>query len=148
MRPTVGKVLDQIVANLATEILPIVPTSYRQGLVGSQLALLAAVREEFDRGASRRVEENQALRELFRVAAALPLQPDLAERLATAAHDKDDSLLIPDLDAHNDSLRALLVELQTAVEALEGDEARRIENSIWSELSASTERRKLAMSPF
>lgn len=148
MRPTVSKVLDHTVGNLATEILPVVPTSFRQGLVGAQIALLAAIREEFDRGAARRVEENDAVRGLFQLAAGLPLEADLGQRLAEAASGAEDALDIPTLDASNDRLRALLIELHTAVEALEGDAARRIESAIWSELVASTERRKLGMAPF
>ncbi len=148
MRPSVPKVLDQTVGNLATEILPLMPTSFRQGLVGAQIALLMAVREEFDRGAARRVEENDAVRGLLRLASGLPLEAGLAERLESAARGSDDSLQIPALDAENNRLRQLLIELHAAVADLEGDAPRRLESAIWSELVASTERRKLGMAPF
>jgi hypothetical protein len=48
------------------------------------------------------------------------------------------------LRAENERLRALLIAAQTAAEAA-GDLAR--QEAIWAELRASTERRKLSISP-
>ena len=61
--------------------------------------------------------------------------------------EHDASLRVPDLDAANLALRALLIELHAHVEELPGAEARRLEAAIWRELAASTERRKLSLSP-
>jgi hypothetical protein len=57
-------------------------------------------------------------------------------------------LLVPELEAGNRALRALLIELHAHVEGLESAEARRIEAAIWRELAASTQRRKLSLGPF
>jgi hypothetical protein len=73
---------------------------------------------------------------------------DLQKRLAAAANSSDASLLISQLEQSNDALRALLIELHAHVETLTGAQARALEDAIWRELSASTERRKLSLAPF
>jgi hypothetical protein len=110
--------------------------------------LLLSIREEFDRAAARRVEENGAMRALFADATAAVRDTALRERLAAAAASEDASLRVPELEASNRALRTLLIELHAHVESLTGDGARRIEAAIWRELSASTERRKLSLGPF
>ncbi|MEN8162019.1 MAG: hypothetical protein ABFS41_18260 [Myxococcota bacterium] len=148
MKPEPSQVLERVMQALLTEIGPAVQPGYRQATVTMQAMLLAMTREEMDRAAARRVEENAALRALF--AKGAPLVPDAAlrARLSDAAGEEDTSLLVPDLEAANQALRALLIELHTAVEALDGDDARALEAAIWRELAASTERRKLSVAPF
>ncbi len=148
MRPQVGRVLQETLVNLATDVLPTIQPAFRQGALGTQLMLLATVAEEFERAAARRVEENQALRVIFASAQALPLDPDLGVRLAEASLREDPDLRVTVLDAANDELRALLIELHAAVEALDGPVAQEIEEAIWQELALSTERRKISTAPF
>ena len=105
--------------------------------------LLIAVREEFDRAAARRVEENAVLRELFARGAGLATDATLASRLREAVASRDESLLVPALDASNRSLRALLIALHAHVETLATPPARELEAAIWRELAASTERVQL-----
>ena len=132
---------------LLTELMPAVQPAYRQAGVGIQAMMIVAIREELDRAAARRVDENRALRRLFADAAPAVTDAALRERLRAAAQGDDGSLLVPDLEAGNRALRGLLIELHAHVEGLPGDGARRIEAAIWRELAASTERRKLALGP-
>ncbi len=148
MRPRVSRVLEQAIACLAGEVLPAVQPAFRQGLVGSELALLGMVREEFDRAAARRVEENAALRGLFARAAETVRDAALARSLAEAALGRDDDLRVPALDAANDALRALLIDLHSALEEQPDPEARALEEELWAELARSTERRRLSFAPF
>ena len=53
-----------------------------------------------------------------------------------------------DLESANGALRGLLIELHAHIEELASPEAGRIEASIWRELAASTERRKLSLGPY
>ena len=129
-------------------VAPHVTPAYRQSSVGVSALLLGMVREEWDRAAARRSEENAALRALFRDAAPAQTDTDLRRRLEEAAASSEKSLLISDLERANDALRSLLIVLHAQVELQTGPEARRIENAIWRELRASTERRKLALAPF
>jgi hypothetical protein len=127
---------------------PALGSSYRQSEVGVLGMMLLAVREEFERAAARRAEENDELRRLFREAAPAVRDAGLRARLEAAAEGRDESLLVADLERGNAELRALLVELHAHAEELESPEARRIEAAVWRELAASTERRKLMMGPF
>ncbi len=147
MKPEATHALERLMQALLGEIAPAVQPPYRQASVSIQAMMLLAIREEFDRAAARRVEENRALRMLFGDAVKTVTDAQLRERLATAAASDDASLRVPELEAGNRTLRALLIELHTHVEGLESAEARRIEAAIWCELSASTERRKLSLGP-
>ena len=65
MKPEIPKVLEVVAAKLIFEIAPSVTPSYRQSSIGVTAMLLGIVREEWDRAAARRVEENASLRALF-----------------------------------------------------------------------------------
>ena len=148
MKPEATHALERLMQALLVEIAPAVEPSYRRANVSIQAMLLLAVREEFDRAAARRVEENRALRVLFAGALDAVSDAALRERLAAAASGADTSLRVPDLEVDNRALRALLIELHAHVEGLESADARRVETAIWRELAASTERRKLSLGPF
>jgi hypothetical protein len=147
MKPEASHALERIMQALLTELMPAVQPAYRQAGVGIQAMMIATIREELDRAAARRVEENRALRSLFADAAPAVTDAALRGRLATAARSEDGSLLVPELEACNRALRSLLIELHAHVEGLPGDGARRVEAAIWRELAASTERRKLGLGP-
>jgi hypothetical protein len=147
MKPDPTHALERLMQALVGEIAPAVEPAYRKATVSVHAMIALCVREEIDRAAARRVAENAALRALF--ADALPAVADagLRERLAAASAGADASLLVPDLDASNRALRALLIELHAHVEGQPGERARRVEDAIWRELAASTERRKLSLAP-
>jgi hypothetical protein len=143
VKPDVAVALGKIGQALLVQIGPEIKEDYaqRSALVATMLLQCAA--EEWDRAAARRVEENQALRELFRRAAVE--DEELKEELAEAARGSDEDLRISALDRANDELRALLIELQVYAEAHGATE---LEDVIWRELRRSTERRALSVSPF
>lgn len=143
MRPDPQRVLEQCARHLLLDPLLAAQPRYQQAGIAITASLLIAVREEFDRAAARRVEENAALRALFARGAGVVADAALAARLREAASSRDASLLVPALDADNRALRALLIELQTHVEALAAPAARELDEAIWRELAASAERRKL-----
>lgn len=149
MKPDVPLALGKLAGSLLVEIGPAIGVDYLQRNAGIAAIMLQMAGEEWDRAASRRVEENAALRALFRDATPLVADSGLAARLreaGSAAGDPD--LRISALDRANDALRALLIELHAHVETLDAPEARRLEAAIWDELRRSTERRKLALAPF
>ena len=148
MKPDPQRVLEQTALLLALDTAAAVQPRYRQAGVGMLAALLIAVREEFDRAAARRVEENAVLRELFAHGASIVADAALSARLRAAAASHDESLRVPALDASNQALRALLVALHAHVEALATPEASELDAAIWLELAASTERRKLSLGAF
>lgn len=148
MKPDVGAVLETTAAKLLFEMAPQMQPPFMQGTITVLGILLSLLREEWDRCAQRRVEENQAMRQLFRHAQAHVADDGLRQRLAAAADGADASVRISDLDAANGALRSLLIELHAHVEEQKGEAAREVEARIWQELLASTERRRFTLAPF
>jgi hypothetical protein len=148
VKPEVEKTLEIVAGKLLFEVAPSVQPTYRQQSVGLTALLLTMVREEWDRAANRRVEENAALRALFGRAAPNVADAELRRRLEDAAKGGETSYLISALTKSNDALRALLIDLHAHVEAQSAPWARAVEGEIWRELVASTERRRFALGPF
>jgi hypothetical protein len=148
MKPDPARVLETVSMMLIMEFVPQLGSSYAQQALAGSATILAVAREEIDRAAARRIEENRALRRLFATAREVVPDADLATRLAEAAAGEEASFLVSDLDTSNQALRGLLVRLHEHVEKLRGDAARRLEAAIWDELRASTERRKTMLGNF
>jgi hypothetical protein len=148
VKPDVERFLEVAAMHLLVRTAPELSSGYSQASVAVIAALLGAVREEFERAAARRVEENQALRALFTRAVPVVREAGLRGRLEEAAAPRDLRLGISALEAENAGLRALLIDLHAHVEEMPGTEARGIEEAIWRELAASTERRRLAIGSF
>ena len=145
MKPEMTRFLEIASAHLMTKTAPALGLGYEQSNLLALAAMLAAVRHEFERAAAWRVEENGALRRLFAEAAPAVRTTELRERLEEAAAGEDSSLIVSDLDRNNAALRGLLINLHAHVEELDSPEARLIEEKIWRELAASTERRTLPL---
>jgi hypothetical protein len=148
VRPTIARALQVCSAALMGDIAPNVAPSYRQASTLAAGVLLISVGEELDRIAERRIAENAALRDIFRDAAPAVADAGLRARLDEAARGGEAGYLISQLDAANDRLRALLIELHAHVESQAGEVARGLEARIWRELVASTERRRLSLGAF
>ena len=148
MKPDENLVLADFAQRFATVIAPQVQPAYLAAAIGMSGGILGMIAEDWDRAASRRVEENRAIRALFKQAAGLALEPGLATRLEVLAGGDDDDLRLSALEAGNETLRAALITLHTAVEAMDGPAAKALNDAIWAELSASTLRRKLAAGSF
>jgi hypothetical protein len=148
VKPDVSEMLAQASQTLLADVAPKLGAEYEQRSVAILAMLLPAVSEEFDRAAARRVEENAALRRLFADSKPVVRDPGLRARLDEAARGADASLSIRALTAANEALRGLLVELHAAIEGLLTPAARALEERIWAELRASTERRRLSFAPF
>ena len=148
MKPEVSRFLEVASAHLLLQSAPAISDGYEQSSVQTLAILLGVTREEAERAAARRVEENRALRTLFGEAVPLVSEEALRGRLSEAAEGHDESLLVSELEKGNAALRELLIALHTYVETLEGDDARAFESAIWRELALSTERRRLSLAPF
>jgi hypothetical protein len=147
MTPDARAVLADLAGRFAQVVAPNVKPAYLAGSVGLSAMLLAALAEEWDRAAQRLVEENRAIRTIFRKAA--PLSPgSLAERLGMLAAGADDDLHVSALEAANDALRAALTDLHAWIETQTGDAAQAVNEDIWAELAQSTQRRRFSTQPF
>ena len=148
MKPDVPVALQKLGGLLLLEVAPAVGVEYLQRNTGLAAIMLQVVAEEFERAAARRVEENAALRALFRDAAPVVADAALRGRLEQAAAGTDTDLRVSALEAANAALRGLLVALHAHVEPLAAPDARRVDDAIWAELRRSTERRAIGVSPF
>lgn len=148
MRPRVETVFQIMAADLMGRVIPAISSTYHQGTLGMIAGLFGIVSEEWDRAASRRIEENDRLRELFRQSAPAVNDPSLKTRLLKLAETLEHDFHISALENNNCALRAALIELHAHVEAQTSAEARKIEDAIWDELAKSTERRRLMSAQF
>ena len=126
MTPNVPDVLLELAGLLVRNAAPDVPPSERASNLSLSAALLGILAETWGGQAAILVEENSAFRAL----------------LGQDGIDAD--LRLSALQAENDRLRAALITLQIGAEA-NRDTA--MQDRIWAELAASTERRKLSTSP-
>lgn len=148
MRPRVEIVFQTMAMDLLERVIPAIAPAYHQGTVAMVATLLAIVSEEWDRAASRRIEENNRLRELFLKAAPAVNDSALRNRLLRLAESIDRDFHISALEDDNCALRAALIDLHAHVESQTSTDARKVEAAIWDELAKSTERRRLLSAQF
>ncbi|MDG2002218.1 MAG: hypothetical protein P8J20_02705 [Novosphingobium sp.] len=127
-------VLEGIAEALRDRIAPNLDDGFAANDARIAQTLLAITRLARDDEVANKVEENRRLREIFLDAAPAIDDPTFAERLEAASRTRDPGLRIAELDAETGRLRNLLVELHAHVEQQEGEEARRIDQSIWRAL--------------
>lgn len=148
MTPDLGRFLEVISQHLLQQTAPALGAGYTQSTVMTLAILLGIAREEVDRAAARRFEENAALRVFFKEWEIVVADEELRNRLRDAAQGVDTSLVVPDLEHNNRVLRGLLIEMHAQIEQQQGDRARACESALWRELAVSTERRRLSLGPF
>jgi len=147
MNPEGSKILSLSMQRLAGEITPMLGSAFAQGQVGLIGFMLTLVANEYERGADLRANENRAMRALFAEAARGVHDPGLKSKLETAAKTDDASLRISVLNQANWELRKLLIELHTHVETQAGDEARKLERTIWALLRNLADQRMVRLGP-
>jgi hypothetical protein len=148
VKPDPTRFLAVAAGHLLTHTAGALGPGYEQSSVSVMGLVLTAVAEEFERAAARRVAENRELRRIFAAAEEVVASGELREKLVDAARGEDTSLSVSDLERANAELRGLLIELHAHVEELDSEPSRALEQEIWRELVASTERRKLAIGTF
>ena len=148
MRPKIESVCLTMAADLFVRVIPEISPAYHQGTVGMVASILSIIGEEWDRAASRRLEENDRMRKLFREAAPFVNDTAFRRTVEALADTKDHDFHVSALEKNNCDLRAALIELHAHIETQPGPDARRIENAIWKELLQSTERRRLSSAQF
>jgi hypothetical protein len=143
MKPPAAPVAAFLATRMSQEIAPKLEgfSAGNAGMIGAMLQMMS---EEWDRAASRLVEENAAIRVILRRAGEL--LGDASLDAAAAGDDRD--LRISSLDASNDKLRRALTEAHARVEECAGADARTLETAIWDELRASVVRRQFSSANF
>lgn len=143
MKPDIPVVLQHSFGKLLLEVAPHITAEYAVGntsVIGLMMFMSAT---EFERGAEVRAAENRTMRAIFDEAEGLVEDAGLQAKLAEAAKGQETSLLMSDLDASNDALKGLLIELQAVIEETDSPQARALGARIWAFLSDAAEARKL-----
>lgn len=142
MRPDPGTVLRGIAKVQAEDLARELRTPFGQatnGMAGSLAAILAV---EVDGLVDRLATENEATAAILDDSLPLLGAPlSSAVKHALSARQPSD-LRVSTVQAINDRLRGLLVDVHAFVERLDGQHAREIESRIWAELQESTLRRQ------
>jgi hypothetical protein len=141
MRPDPARVLMGVATNLLVNLTPEVRTPFGQSVAGMAGMLAIVLAQEVDRLADRLHRETEVVAAIL--ADALPL---LDAALATRVQAAVDGRVAPDLrvsslQVANDRVRAALIDVHAAVEAIDSPEARAMDTRIWDELRESTRRR-------
>lgn len=148
MKPDPQRVIYGMMASLTRDIGPEVQTPFGQQTVGLTAMVLSLLAQEWDRAAARLVEENAAVAELLGRSRVVVRDAALHERIDAAlerAPGRNYRLSV--LQAENDVLRALLIELHASVEKTAGEAAQELDKLIWDELRESTRRRHFERFP-
>ena len=143
MRPAVAPVAAFLATRMSQEIAPKLEgfSAGNAGMIGAMLQMMS---EEWDRAASRLVEENAAVRALLQRAGKVLGDASFG----TTAVGDDSDLRISSLDAANDRLRRVLTAAHARAEERDGADARALEAAIWDELRASVARRRISSANF
>lgn len=135
MKPEVPSVLGEMAQLLVRNADPSVHPADRASALGLTALLLGFAAEAWDSAAHHLVQENRAVHALLVRGAAYAPPP---------APPAEEDLRLSALGAENARLMAALIALHAAVELR--PEASALNEAIWAELRASTERRKTASS--
>ncbi len=145
MRPDPGRVLMGLTAKLALAVAPDCRTPFGQTTAGHAAGLTMVLAQEVDRLPDRLYRETEAVAAMLTDALPL-LDATLAGRLRDVlANRTAPDLRISSLQAANDTVRAVLIDVHAAVEAQGSAEAREMNERIWDELRESTRRRHVIM---
>ena len=147
MKPDADHLIRTLAMRLLGHIMPAVGTEYTQSNVALVSLLMMAAAVDFDRAASRLIEENREMRRLFAASLAVVSDKDLAQRLAEASAAVDEDFRVSALESVNQPMRSLLIDLHAHIEALESEEAKQLDDAIWRELAASAKRRSYDIWP-
>lgn len=143
MRPNPDRVL-MVMAGALGGLTAEVRTPFGAQTAGLSAMLAGMLAQEWDRAASRLVEENVAITGLLERARLILTEEGLHARVdAVAERIPASDLRVSALQAENDELRAVLIDVHAAVDGALGEQHELLNRLIWDELRESTRRRHL-----
>ncbi len=144
MKPDPNIVLKGIVRTYQRELILELDSAYSKNSAILGNGLLNILSVEFERLIDRLIEETQVTAAILRDAAVLLPDERLSLRArSTAAKREPANYRLSTIQAMNDEVRAMLIEVHAAIEAVPGPEAAAMNDRIWAELQASTVRRQV-----
>lgn len=148
MNPKIPDVLVDLAGLIGRSLAPGGDRAETASHLGLAAALLGFAAQRWEGTAHALVEENRAIRPLLaRGAEVLAHETPFAERWLKLSQGADEDLRLSALEEANAELRGALICLHELVELTEGEAARDLDEAIWAELRASTERRTVLGAP-
>ncbi|MEQ8747679.1 hypothetical protein [Pyruvatibacter sp.] len=144
MRPEANDLLMGGFGSMLFDIAPNLNATYSTGSASVLGLLMYCAAIEYERGAEVRAKENDMFRTIFRDATG-HLSGDVQNRVSAAGQGVDEVLTISALNASNDALRELLIELHAYVEEMSEAWARDVEHAILKALNESAKMRAIAL---
>jgi hypothetical protein len=133
MKPTVPVALDAALREVKDMIKTETDARKRINLI-SLVTVLIVIRRDWDSAAASRVEDIEVMSNILKRGAELapePLRQSLSEAVSQAEQNRGD-LRISALDATLDSLKAVLIDLQTWLESNESEEGQALLEEVYS----------------
>lgn len=145
MRPEIQTSANLSVMNMLMEVAPaLAGNDYGASNVAIMALMQQFTAQEHERGADVRMAENKGLRRLLEDGAQIVKDSPLSERLQKAAAEgKPVSLKISDLNAANEMMNRALIEMHTAVEVADNDDAKNLTRAIVNFLAENANRRAI-----
>ena len=148
MRPDVPIVLGGIAQALLADLPNDIRSPFGKSVASMAGTVTLVIAQEVDRLVDRLVIENEATAAILSDACAV-LSEELADRVRLAVRDRTPrDLRVSTVQAINDTLRALLIEVHAEVEAAGTPAANAMNERIWAELAESIRRRALNLPGF
>ena len=145
MKPEPDKYILTMAGSLLMHFMPSLGTDMEKKTMAQMAYVMMAAAEDFDRAASRRIEENKQLRHLFAEAISVVTDKGLIQRLEKATNTAEEDYTVTALDKNNQILRSIFIDLHRHLETLEGEKAKKLEKKLWLELAASVKRREFTL---
>lgn len=143
MRPNPDRVLVTMAGALGA-LTTEVRTPFGAQTAGLSAMLSGVLAQEWDRAAARLVAENVAITGLLERARLIVTDEAVHSRLeGLIARIPASDLRVSALQAENDELRAVLIDVHAAVDGVPGEQHELLNRLIWDELRESTRRRHL-----
>ncbi|MBF7084295.1 hypothetical protein IT084_15180 [Desulfallas sp. Bu1-1] len=141
MKPTVPVALDAALREVKDMIKTETDARKRMNLI-SLVTVLIAIRRDWDSAAASRVEDIEAMTNIFKRGAELapePLRQSLSEAVNQAEQNRGD-LRMSALDATLDRLKAVLIDLQIWLESNASEEGQALLEEVYSFLKRRASR--------
>jgi hypothetical protein len=149
MKPDLPTALHALGERIRADAVPAMAQNhYGSAQMLRGLELLKTVADEMDRAAAWRIEEEAAVRALFKGAAPQVDDAALAADLHALLEVPTGDLRLSALDQRLAALRQQLIALHAWAETRGGAQAAAIAAVVWDELRCSTERRRHGMDRF
>ena len=146
MKPDPSVALNGLAQTLIADLSPDIRTPFGQSTASMSAGVAMLLARQVDGLVDRLVVENDATAAILSDACTL-LTASLADRVRLAVRDRTPAdLKVSTVQAINDRLRALLIEVHAEVEAQDSPQAAALNERIWSELAESTRRREVDLS--